>query len=152
LIKTIYGIKLQKHLNKTSKKARGFANVVSKLETRLDVIVYRLQFATSLAQARDLITKGFIKVNSKPVTYAGHFVARGSSITSTNITSALNRIQYQKLSYNGGISIPNFLYHTSFLSGILVNHPRDIIPVNSNPAVILYGHSFNNSIRPRSPA
>ena len=44
------------------------SNLVIMLERRLDNVVYRLGFASSLAQARQLVRHGHIEVGGKPVT------------------------------------------------------------------------------------
>jgi len=145
IIKSLYGNITHRNLLSTKSRSQGFANVVSKLETRLDVIVYRLQFANSLSQARDLIRKGFINVNSKPMTFSGYFVDNGSLISSTHISSVYNRISYRKHSS----SMPHFLFHTSYLSGILLYKPSSITPLTESP---LYPHFkyFNSLFRPSS--
>ncbi len=145
IIKSLYGKISHNKLFLAKKEAKGFANVISKLETRLDVIVYRLQFANSIAEAQDLIKKGFICVNSKPIKFSGFFVQNGSSVSSTHVYSALNRISYRKLL----ISMPHFLYHTSYLSGILLYNPYTIIPFTEAP-IFPHFQYFNASLRPRS--
>src|SRR3989338_2410054 len=45
-------------------------NLLKLLETRLDNIVYRLGFAETRAQARQLVNHGFFEVNSKKVDIA----------------------------------------------------------------------------------
>jgi hypothetical protein len=81
-------------------------------------------------------------VNSKPIYFYGFFVKNGSSVSSTHVSSAYNRISYRKLS----ISMPHFLYHTSYLSGILLYNPNSITPLTEAP---LFPHFkfFNTSFR-----
>ncbi len=43
-------------------------NLLVLLERRLDNVVYRLGFASSLAQARQVVRHGHIQVNGKKVT------------------------------------------------------------------------------------
>lgn len=143
IIKSLYGKLSQKELILTSKKSKGFANVISKLETRLDVLVYRLQFVYSLAEAREFIKKGFITVNGTVVLFPGFFVSNGSCIVSSNVNSAFIRISYRKK----GLSMPNYLYHTGYLSGVLLEVPRNIIPLTESPLTPHYRH-FNESVRP----
>ena len=147
IVKSLYGNISHKNLLITSNKAKGFANIVSKLETRLDVLVYRLQFANSLSESRDLIRKGFICINSKPMTFSGYFVENGSLISSTHLSSVLNRISHRKHS----ISMPHFLFHTSYLSGILLYNPNSITPLTETP-IFPFFKFFNAKIRPSSSA
>ena len=49
-------------------------NLLVLLERRLDNVVYRLGFASSLAQARQLVRHGHIEVDSKPVTIPSYLL------------------------------------------------------------------------------
>lgn len=65
-------------------------NFVKLLETRLDNIVYRLGFATTRAQARQLVNHGHITVNGKKVDIPSYRLQAGQVIslkdTSKNLT------------------------------------------------------------------
>ena len=52
-----------------AKKSKGLTNltVLQKLETRLDILLYRVGFATSVFEARQYINHGYFFVNSKQV-------------------------------------------------------------------------------------
>ena len=56
-----------KKLAKSSLSRRGFVlkNFILNLESRVDLILYRLGFITTIFEARNLINKGLILVNSK---------------------------------------------------------------------------------------
>ena len=49
------------------KKGNTSENLISLLERRLDIIIYRAKFATTVFSARQLINHGHIKVNGKKV-------------------------------------------------------------------------------------
>ncbi len=51
------------------------------LETRLDNIVRRIGFATSIKQARQIVSHGHIKVNGSVVTIPSYLVKEGDEIT-----------------------------------------------------------------------
>ena len=51
------------------------------LETRLDNVVYRLGFAASRAQARQLVRHGHVKVNGKRVTIPSYEVRKGNAVS-----------------------------------------------------------------------
>lgn len=55
--------------------------LLERLETRLDNIVYRLGFATSRAQARQIVSHGFIAVNGKNVNIPSFKVNIGDAIS-----------------------------------------------------------------------
>ena len=50
------------------------------LETRLDNVVYRMGFAASRAQARQLVTHGHFAVNGKPTNIASYAVGEGDHV------------------------------------------------------------------------
>ena len=56
-------------------------NLLSLLERRLDNVVYRLGYATSRAQARQLVTHGHVLVNQHKVDIASFQVKVGDEIT-----------------------------------------------------------------------
>ena len=53
------------------------------LERRLDNVIYRLGFATSLAQARQLVRHGHFEINGKKVTIPSYLVAVGQMVSIT---------------------------------------------------------------------
>lgn len=70
-LKAIYGI-LEKQLSNLVKKVQKEKGetgelLISLLETRLDNIIYRLGFANSRFQARQLVSHGHVLVNNKKV-------------------------------------------------------------------------------------
>jgi ribosomal protein S4 len=72
MFRAIYGFMNDQQLKNIfiqAKKSQGLTNlaVLQKLETRLDILVYRAGFATSLFEARQYINHGYFLVNSKQV-------------------------------------------------------------------------------------
>jgi small subunit ribosomal protein S4 len=55
-------------------------NLLRLLETRLDNVVYRMGFASSRAQARQLVSHGHFAVNGRPTTVPSHQVRDGDRI------------------------------------------------------------------------
>ena len=55
-----------------SKKGNTTENLVGLLERRLDTVIYRAKFATTVFSARQLINHGHIKVNGKKVNVASY--------------------------------------------------------------------------------
>lgn len=64
------------------------------LESRLDNIVYRLGFATSRAQARQLVSHGFVMVNEKRVNIPSYQVRVGDEIAINPGKRTTKFIQY----------------------------------------------------------
>jgi small subunit ribosomal protein S4 len=78
-VKRIYGL-LEKqfaHYFEMAERLPGITgeNLLVLLERRLDNVVYRLGFASSLAQARQLVRHGHIEVDGKPVTIPSYLLA-----------------------------------------------------------------------------
>lgn len=84
-VKRMYGV-LERQFKKyylmaaKSSKSTGEA-LLEILETRLDNIVYRLNLAKSLSQARQLVSHGHITVNNKKVTIPSYSVKIGDIIS-----------------------------------------------------------------------
>ena len=62
------------------KKGNTTANLVSFLESRLDTVIYRTKFASTVFSARQLINHGHIKVNGKKVNIPSYKVKAEDSI------------------------------------------------------------------------
>ena len=78
------------------KKGNTTENLVGILERRLDTVIYRAKFATTVFAARQLINHGHIKVNGKKVNIPSYLVKAEDSIEIrekskeiANITGAL---------------------------------------------------------------
>ena len=78
------------------KKGNTTENLVGFLERRLDTVIYRAKFATTVFAARQLINHGHIKVNGKKVNIPSYLVKAEDSIEIrekskeiANITGAL---------------------------------------------------------------
>ena len=68
-------------------------NLLSILETRLDNVVYRLGFAMSRAEARQLVTHGHITVNGKRVNIPSFLVKPGMIISLRERSRNLEKIK-----------------------------------------------------------
>ncbi len=62
------------------KKGNTSENLVAFLESRLDTVIYRAKFATTVFSARQLINHGHIKVNGKKVNIPSYRVRAEDSI------------------------------------------------------------------------
>jgi len=70
------------HYFELAEKMQGVtgANLLSLLESRLDNVVYRLGFASSRAQARQLVTQGHFTVNGRKVNVPSFLVKPGMTV------------------------------------------------------------------------
>lgn len=84
-LKATYGI-LEKQLSRLVSKVQKRKGetgelLISLLETRLDNIVYRLNFAKSRFQARQFVTHGHVLVNGKKMTIPSYQIKENDVIT-----------------------------------------------------------------------
>ena len=68
-------------------------NLLSILETRLDNVVYRLGFAMSRAEARQLVTHGHFTVNGKKVNIPSFLVMPGMIVSLRESSRSLEKIK-----------------------------------------------------------
>ena len=63
-----------------SKKGNTSENLIGLLERRLDIVIYRAKFSTTVFSARQLINHGHIRVNGKKVNIPSYLVNEGDAI------------------------------------------------------------------------
>jgi small subunit ribosomal protein S4 len=95
-VKRIYGL-LEKQFENTMSaanrmKGRTGENLLSLLERRLDNVVFRLGFATSRAEARQLVRHGHFLVNGRRATIPSMLVRTGTKITLAQGSRQITRI------------------------------------------------------------
>ncbi len=59
-------------------------NMIELLERRLDAVIYRMKFATTVFGARQLVSHGHVKVNGKRVNVGSYVLCDGDEITVTS--------------------------------------------------------------------
>jgi small subunit ribosomal protein S4 len=96
-LKRIYGLlERQFHLFFTrAAKKRGITGetLISLLERRLDNVVYRLFWANTRREARQMVNHGHIYVNGLPVNIPSYQVRVGEKITVRQQESTVNRVK-----------------------------------------------------------
>lgn len=109
-LKIIYGV-LERQFRRLFKKAKSMRgstgdNIVTILESRLDNVVYRSGFASTRAEARQLVSHGAVFVNSKKVDIPSYLVEDGDLIEinqkakkQSRIISAIELAQAKNLPY-----------------------------------------------------
>ena len=111
------------------------------LERRLDNVVYRLGFATSRAQARQLVRHGHFNVNSKKVNIPS-FAVRQGDVVGLRQTSAENPTVEHAIEEVKGRGIPGWLsFDVETITGRIMSMPtREQInlPVQEQLIVELY--------------
>ena len=116
-------------------------NLLLLLERRLDNMVYRMGFATSRSEARQLVRHGHFTVNSHRVTIPSFLVSIGDEVQVKESSRKIARIQESvELAQRRGV--PEWIeVNTDAFSGKLRNFPtRDDMttPVNEQLIVELY--------------
>lgn len=96
-VKRIYGL-VEKQFRLTFEKAERMKgvtgnNLVGLLERRLDNVAYRLGFANSRNEARQLVRHRHFLVNGKPVNVPSFTVKKGDVIEVTEKSKKVTRIQ-----------------------------------------------------------
>ena len=116
-------------------------NLLSILETRLDNVVYRLGFAMSRAEARQLVTHGHFTVNGKKVNIPSYLVKPGMTITLKESSRDLEKIK-SSLEANAFRQPPKWLEYdaNSLVAKVVAVPERDDIdlPIEEHLIVELY--------------
>jgi len=121
----------------TSQKGRTGENLIKLLERRLDNVVYRLGFASSRKQARQLITHRHIIVNNGPVDIPAYLLKAGDVIQikdkSKKLDAIHNSLKRVKDNTYGWLTVDK-----ATLSGTFVQIPeRADVPLNANEQLVV---------------
>ena len=144
-VKRIYGLlerQFRNYYKKAStKKGNTGENLLQLLETRLDNVVYRLGFAMSRAEARQLVTHGHFTVDGRKVNIPSFLVKPGMVITLKDSSKSLDMMK-ANVEANACRPAPKWLdYDANNMVGKVVAMPaRDDIdlPVEEHLIVELY--------------
>lgn len=105
LLKSYYGYVTEKQFRNTFKLARRMkgdtgANLVGLLERRLDAVIYRLNLASSIFAARQMVSHKHVFVNGKKVNIPSYKVSEGDIITisekaktNANVMAAVQKME-----------------------------------------------------------
>jgi small subunit ribosomal protein S4 len=144
-VKRIYGVLERQfrryfHMAERGKGVTGETLLIA-LERRLDNIVYRMSFANSRAEARQLVRHGHFAVNGKTVTIPSFLVAVGDRVTVRERSKGVARIvEALELSQRRGV--PDWLeVSREAFAGTVKAFPQraDLtMPINERLIVELY--------------
>lgn len=143
-VKRIYGV-LEDQFRRyfeSAERTRGITGetLLQLLERRLDNAVYRLGFATSRPQARQLVRHGHFLVNGKKVDIPS-FSVRIGDVVSVRDTSRQNPAIVHAVEEVKGRGIPEWLSLSGDLGGRVVSMPTRAqinLPVQEQLIVELY--------------
>ena len=124
-----------------AKKGVTGENLLSILETRLDNVIYRLGFAMSRPEARQLVRHGHFTINGKKVDIPSYLVKPGEVIALKDSSRSLDKFK-GSLEANGSRPIPKWLdLNRDALAAKVVASPEreDIdLPIEETLIVELY--------------
>ena len=143
--KFIYGVQEKPFRNLFAKaeKMQGTAgpNLMTLLELRLDNVIFRMGFARTRREARQIVDHKHVLVNGKCVNIPSYRVNAGDKIEIREKSKSLQRFK-DIVEANGGIAVPAWLESNSeTLSGTVVTKPEREqidVPVNETLIVELY--------------
>ncbi len=146
-LKRNYGLMEQQFRN-TFEKALGLPgktgdNLIILLERRLDNVVYRLRFASSRAQARQLVNHGHIAVNGKRVNIASYLVRAGDVISVIGAAKKMESIRQALEEVQKSGVMPWLEVNADEMTGRFVTNPQrqdvtDIADIKEQLDVELY--------------
>ena len=138
----IYGLleRQFRHYFGKASDAKGVTGEVllQMLERRLDNVVFRLGFASSRSQARQIVRHGHVAVNGRKVDIPSQLVRAGDEVSVREKSRQLGVIA-SSLEARRGQGVPEWLdLNTEKLSGRVLNIPtRQSIPVPINEQLIV---------------
>ena len=127
-IKFMYGL-LEKQFRITFKKAEKLkgetgTNMLQLLESRLDNIVYRLGFASSRPQARQLVSHAHFLVNDRRVNIPSYLVKPGDKIKVREKSKKLDVILDSVRLVKGDLDLPWLELDKAKLTGTFIEVPK----------------------------
>ncbi len=144
-LRRMYGVLERQFRNyyKRSAQLKGSTgeNLLRFLEGRLDNVVYRMGFASTRAEARQLVSHKSIEVNGKVVNIPSAQLKAGDVVIIREKAKKQLRIQ-SALEIAGQVGLPDWVnVDTKKMAGVLTSLPdrEDILPdINENLVVELY--------------
>lgn len=142
-VKSIYGVLETQFRNyyEEARRRNGITgeNLLEMLERRLDNVVYRLGFASSRAQARQIVRHGHIAVNGKKVDIPSYEINVGDAVT---VMEGSRQLKSVKDSLEVNKTVPDWLKldKDAYVGQILSLPKREHIdvPIEEHYIVELY--------------
>jgi small subunit ribosomal protein S4 len=122
------------------KEPTGYS-LIKRLECRLDNLVYRLGFATSIAQARQMVVHGHFLVNGKKVNIPSFNISIGDTIKLKE-KSQHNDLFRDTFLSNVLNAYPYLSKNEDNFSGTLIRYPlREEVPIEINDSLVVEYYS-----------
>ena len=141
-VKRIYGILESQFRNyydrATRKKGVSGENLLKLLESRLDNVIYRLGFAASRNNARQLILHGHFMVNGRVVNVPSYLLRPNDVISVREKSRKLNAIHESMKRIKDDTMLPWLNLDKAKMQGVFMDIPaRQDIPVNVQENLII---------------
>jgi len=144
-LRRMYGVLERQFSNYYEEAARRSGatgeNLLKLLECRLDNVVYRMGFAATRAEARQLVSHKAITVNTRPVTIASYQVKAGDTVEVREKARKQLRIQ-SAIGIAQQVGLPEWVeVNDKEFRGVFKSAPGrdDVLPdINENLVVELY--------------
>lgn len=144
-LRSYYGIR-EKQFSNYVKKAladkelTGYS-LVKRLECRLDTLVYRIGFASSMAQARQMVVHGHILVDGRKVDKPSYSVNPGQKISLKEKSQTIQLFKDNFLA--GALNVLPYIEKDEVnFSGTLVKMPqREEVPIEINDSLVVEFYS-----------
>jgi small subunit ribosomal protein S4 len=144
-LRAYYGVmekQFMKYVVKAKKSGEQTGHALIKiLETRLDNLVYRLGFASSIRQARQMVVHGHILVNGNKVDIPSYIVQVGDTIS---LREKSKDVEIFKENFNSFFlnSYPYLSKDENNMSGSLIKYPeRNEIPIEIDDQLVVEYYS-----------
>lgn len=144
-LRAYYGVMEKQFLRyvreaKKSKDQTGYA-LIKILESRLDNLVYRLGFASSIRQARQMVVHGHIRVNGKKIDIPSYRVNVGDTIALKERSRNIEIFRENFLSYFPNL-YPYLERNESNFSGKFIRYPeREEVPIEIEDQLVVEFYS-----------
>lgn len=114
--------------------------LVRNLETRLDNMVYRMHFASSIRQARQMVVHGHIRVNGRKVDRPSYALAVGDVVSLKEKSQSVERFKENFL--ESSVTLPYLSKDDSNFSSTLLRMPeRDEVPIEIDDHLVIEFYS-----------
>ncbi len=121
---------------KSSNELTG-EKLIKDLECRLDNMVYRMNFGSSIRQARQMVVHGHILVNGKKVDIPSYAISEGDVITLRERSRDVITFK-ENLSEAVNHTLPYITYSPDLFSASLARYPnRDEIPIQIDDHLVV---------------
>lgn len=145
-LKAYYGVLEKQFVNlfKEAQRTSGQTgpNLISFLERRLDNLCYRLGFASSIRQARQMVSHGHITVNGKKVNIPSYRCKVGDEIALSTKARNVNLFK-ENFNTNFVASYPYLTKDENFKGKLISIPEREDVPIEIEDQLIVEYYSKN---------